>query len=302
VGKTTLASVLAHDPDVAQQFPDGVLWASLGQQPNIARELATWGRLLGISDLHQASTIEDMSARLRGVLRFQRRLLIVDDAWRAEEIVPFKVGGPGCALLITTRRTETAEAIAPTAGDIYTLGVLDKDDALELLRLLAPTVVAENEKVSRDLLKDIEYLPLAIQVAGRLLHAEASRGFGVTQLLAEIREGARLIEAKAPADRTEVAQDTTPTVAALLKKSTDLLDEQTLDCFAYLGAFAPKPATFDTDAMKAIWQVDDPKPAIRSLTDHGLLEPVGGARFWLHAILVAHANSFLTEEDGFAVS
>lgn len=296
VGKTTLAATLAHDPDINVRFPDGVLWASLGQQPDLFGELAAWGRALGVPDLNQARTVEEASNLLRGLLRTRRYLLIVDDAWQAEHVVPFNVGGSGCALLITTRLPEVARAIAPTPDDVYVLGVLSEADALALLRTLAPTVVAENEATSRDLVNDLEGLPLAIQVAGRLLHTEASYGFGVEQLLADIREGAKLIEAEAPADRAEVAKETTPTVAALLALSTNRLDKATLDYFAYLGAFAPKPATFDAAAMQAVWKIDDPRPTIRTLVDRGLLEPSSQSRFWMHAILVAHAKSFLTEE------
>jgi hypothetical protein len=296
VGKTTLAAALAHDPDINARFPDGVLWASLGQKPALFSELAAWGRALGVPDLYQARTVEEASNLLRGLLRNKRYLLIVDDAWQAEHVVPFNVGGSGCALLVTTRLPEVARTIAPTPDDVYVLGVLSEADALELLRTLAPTVVAGNEATSRDLVNDLEGLPLAIQVAGRLLHAEASYGFGVEQLLADIREGARLIASQAPVDRAQVANETTPTVAALLKKSTDLLDVHTLECFAYLGAFAPKPATFDVEAMRAVWDVDDPRPIIRTLVDRGLLETTGQNRFWMHAILVMHAQSFLTEE------
>ncbi|MFQ3648163.1 MAG: NB-ARC domain-containing protein [Anaerolinea sp.] len=296
VGKTTLAAALAHDPDINARFPDGVLWASLGQQPSLFGELAAWGRALGVSDLNQARTVEEASNLLRGLLRNKRYLLIVDDAWQAEHVVPFNVGGSGCALLITTRLPEVARTIAPAPDDVYILGVLSESDALTLLRTLAPTVVAENEATSRDLVNDLEGLPLAIQVAGRLLHTESSYGFGVEQLLADIRKGAALIEAKAPADRADVANETTPTVAALLALSTNRLDAHTLDCFAYLGAFAPKPATFDAEAMKAVWGVDDPRPTIRTLVNRGLLEPSSRNRFWMHAILVAHAKSFLTEE------
>jgi hypothetical protein len=60
-------------------------------------------------------------------------------------------------------------------------------------------------------------------------------------------------------------------VAALLKKSTDLLDSHTLDCYAFLGVFPHKPATFSADAMKSVWNVDDPSPTIRTLVDRGLL-------------------------------
>jgi hypothetical protein len=296
VGKTTLAATLAHDPDIRERFPDGVLWASLGQQPSLFGELAAWGRALGVPDLNQARTIDEASALLRGLLRDKRALLIVDDAWQSEHVVPFNIGGSGCALLVTTRLPEVAREIAPTPTDVYILGVLGEADALELLRTLAPTIVAENEETSRELVNDLEGLPLALQVAGRLLHTEASYGFGVTDLLRDIREGAALIEADAPADRADVANETTPSVAALLALSTNRLDEATLDRFAYLGAFAPKPATFDAEAMQAVWLADDPKPTIRTLVDRGLLEPSSQSRFWMHAILVKHAQSFLTEE------
>ncbi|MCI0557971.1 MAG: NB-ARC domain-containing protein, partial [Nitrososphaera sp.] len=40
VGKTTIASALAQDKDVQKAFPDGVLWVSLGQEPNLPSEIA----------------------------------------------------------------------------------------------------------------------------------------------------------------------------------------------------------------------------------------------------------------------
>jgi hypothetical protein len=200
-------------------------------------------------------------------------------------------------MLITTRQGEIARDIAPTAEQVYVLGVLKPEQALDLLRQLAPTVVAEHPQVCRELVADLEGLPLAIQVAGRLLHAERSSGFSVVTLLRDIREGARLIEEKAPADRSEVARDTWPTVGALLEKSTDLLNDHLFGCFACLGVFAPKPATFDAPALQHMWEVDDPRGEIRALVDYGLLEPLDDGRYWLHALLVAHARSLLSEEE-----
>jgi hypothetical protein len=222
-------------------------------------------------------------------------LLIVDDVWDSAHLQPFRVGGAGCALLTTTRLPEVARAIA-SPDDVYILGVLSEEDALELLRTLAPTVVESNEDASRDLVNDLEGLPLALHVAGKLLQEEAELGFGVTDLLHDIREGSALISAKPPANRAAIANETTPNVAALLDLSTRHLDEHTLDCYASLGAFAPKPATFDALAMQAVWEVDDPKPIVRTLVNRGLLEPIPETgRFWMHAILVKHADSFLEE-------
>lgn len=198
-------------------------------------------------------------------------------------------------MMFTTRLPEVAQEVVPPQA-IYILEVLSEEKALELLRMLAPQVVAENPAASLELVKDLEGLPLAIRVAGDLLNVERSLGFGIIQLLAEIREGARLIEAQAPADRAEVSNETPPPVAALLKKSTNLLSPQILECFAYPGAFALKPATFDADAMQSVWEVEDVRPMIRELVDRGLLEPVADQRFWIHALLVAHARSFLEEK------
>lgn len=79
----------------------------------------------------------------------------------------------------------------------------------------------------------------------------------------------------------------------MLKRTVKLLDETVRDCFAYLGVMAPKPATFDLEAMKHIWRIDNPEVVVRELIDHGLLEHVGNGRYWMHAVLVAYARSML---------
>ena len=297
VGKTTIAAMLAHDPDIAKAFPDGILWVSLGPTPDLFSKLADWGRALGTQDPFRAKTLEEASAQLSALLRDKRRLLIVDDVFEPEHAMPFKVGGRGCAALITTRENRVAQTLAPTPNDIYRLPVLSDVKALELLRVLAPTVVVQYPQSSLELVRELEGLPLAIQVAGHLLNVEASYGFGVTDLLAELREGSKLLEAIAPADRVDLVYETTPTVAALLKKSTERLDKLTRKCFARLGPFAPKPATFDLAAMKSVWKVEDPKPIVCKLVDRGLLEFVPEmGRYQMHALLVMHAKTLLKKE------
>jgi len=296
IGKTATATVLARESDVASAFPDGVLWTSLGQSPNLLSELATWGRALGTDEILRAPTLKEATSLLAAHLRSKRKLLIVDDVWEVEHVVPFReVRGKDCALLVTTRQPGVVDGLSLPADAVFNLPALTEDRALELLRILAPSVVADHEEECLQLARDVECLPLALHVAGRLLNTESKMGWGVADLLRDLRAGAKIIEAKAPADMMDYESDTIPTVAALLKKSTDRLDDFTRDCFAFLGPFAPKPATFDLHAMKAVWMVDDPKPIARTLVDRGLLEPVD-SRFQMHALLVAHANSLLTDE------
>jgi hypothetical protein len=297
VGKTTLVTTLAYEDEVQDSFSDGILWAILGEQANAFSELAMWARRLGVPDVALAPSLEEIMGRLRGVLQRRRMLLIVDDVWTAEDAIPFKqIAGPDCFVLITTRFADVARELADVPADIYRLEILEEGKALELLGLVSPTVVQRYSTESLVLVKDLEGLPLAILVAGRLLQAEAALDGEILKLMGELRESHRILDERAPDDRFDPQTGTTPTVDLLLKRSTDWLDRDTRDCFAMLGAFAPKPATFDQEAMKFVWEVDDPMPTIRKLVDRGLLEPIPTAgRFQLHALLVLHAKSLLEE-------
>ncbi len=304
VGKTTLVGVLSRDPAVREAFPDGVLWTSLffGEhrlnqselEHKLLSQMAGWGRALGTDSLLRVPTVAEVTERLAALLRDRRMLLIVDDVWHQGHAAPFiQAGGGRCAVLATTRLPEVAHQLGGSHGHVYHLPVLTEDHALRLLYLLAPVIVEANRDECRELVRALEYLPLSIHVAAGLLKAEAELGLDVAHLNREIREGAAFIQQSAPVDRTE--NGTTPTLAALLRRSTDCLDEEVRECFAFLGAFAPKPATFDLEAMASVWEMEDPRPMIRKLASHGLIEPLSGGRFQMHALLVQHANSLLED-------
>ena len=297
VGKSTMMAMLAHDTEVARHFPDGVLWASLGENPNVLAEISAWADALMPHERGRPRRIEEISAQLTSVLRDRRMLLLVDDVWQIEHARPFRVGGQQCALVISSRLNDVATALAPAPGDIYRLHVLNEPAALELLGRLTPETLSTYPDEARELVRDLEGLPLAIQVAGRLLHSEAHLGWGVRELLAELNTGAHLLRAQAPSDMLGAGHAPPPTIAALLRRSTDLLDPETRRFFAYLGLFVPKPATFDLEAMAVAWDVDDPRPVARVLVNRGLLEPISGGRFQMHALLVMHARALLEETE-----
>lgn len=301
VGKTTLVTALAYDPEVTGKdgkYPDGVLWAHLGERATPSSELAAWGRALGVPGIAQAS-LEGMMDRLRAILRDKRMLLIVDDVWQADDAAPFRVAGPQCTTLITTRLLTVGEQLATLPEYLYRLGVLSNEKGLELLQKLAPTVVNDKRDECAVLVSDLEGLPLALRVAGRVLESEA-QNYGMDsalKLIGDLRQSGELLAQFAPDDRFNPKTGTTPTVSLLLKQSTDYLQRlnpTAYDAYTLLGAFAPKPATFDLDAMKTVCDVDDPMPIVRLLVDLGLLEPLPAqGRFWMHAILVKHAESLL---------
>lgn len=293
VGKSMLLAALAHDPEVARQFPDGVFWCSLGETPDLLAELGTWARALGLALAPTPPRLEALTAELTARLRDQRVLLLVDDVWLLDHARAFAVGGHAAVTLMSTRLPDVALALAPAADDVYRLGVLDEAAGVELLRTLTPATVAAHPDEARSLVADLEGLPLALHVAGRLLESESRLGWGVADLLRELRQGATLLGAQAPHDMGSAGHAGSPTVQALLQRSTDALEPAARECFALLGLFVPKPATFDLPAMAAAWAVTDPKPMVRRLVSRGLLEPLPDARFQMHALLVMHARALL---------
>ncbi|HKH47576.1 MAG TPA: CHAT domain-containing protein, partial [Thermoanaerobaculia bacterium] len=292
VGKTTLTTALVHDPELQKTFPDGILWTGLDQSPSLLRELGVWCVSLGGPGLSPTATLEEASLQLAALLRRRRALLVIDDVWDPAHAVPFLVGGPQCAMLVTSRLPAIAHQLDVPSAATYRLPPLSDEAGLELLRTRAPEVVAARPDECLLLVQELEGLPLALHVAGRMLD-EQSRWWDVGELLQELREGRRLLEESAPSDRTDFRRQTLPTVDVLLAKSTERLPAELFERFAFLGGFAPKPATFDLPALQAVWKVDDAKPTVRKLINLGLLEAVGEGKFWMHALLVAHARSLL---------
>jgi hypothetical protein len=140
------------------------------------------------------------------------------------------------ALVITTPLNDEAIALAPTASDIYRLRVLSEVAGMELLSKLSPETTTDFPQEPRELVTDLEALPLAIQVVGPLLHSEAHLDWGVRELLAELRASTGLRESQIPDDMRRASHHPTPT-AATLHRSADLLDADTRCYFALLGLF-----------------------------------------------------------------
>ena len=97
IGKTALAAVLAMDQQVQDHFCDGILWAGLGPRPNVLGHLARWGMLLGVmpSQVENINSRESWGQALRAAIGNRRLLLIISDAWMAEDAWAFQVGGMG---------------------------------------------------------------------------------------------------------------------------------------------------------------------------------------------------------------
>src|SRR5208337_4677289 len=133
-GKTTIVKALAHDHAIQDAYFDGVLWVELGEKPD---------NVLGkIADLIETltgarpgfETIDAAAAALSEALGERRMLMIVDDAWREQDLRPFLQGGPNATRLITTRLSH----VVPANAFRQPIDAMKGDEARELLSSSLP--------------------------------------------------------------------------------------------------------------------------------------------------------------------
>lgn len=164
IGKTIMARALCDDLEVQDRFPDGILWATLGENPNIAIALKQWVEALGGHMTIPAPTEAQYKEALLQLLAERHCLLIVDDVWQDEHLHYFQVGGQNCQLLLTTRNKGIAERIRAHA---YPIPTMSKDEAIALLDKWANQnlkQVSIEKKLA--VIERLTNLPLAIKLTG----------------------------------------------------------------------------------------------------------------------------------------
>lgn len=285
IGKTTLAIALCHDKQIIEAFPHGILWATLGPQADILNAQGAWGAALGV-DLTVLSDIEARVARLRSLLHDKRCLLVIDDVWDAAHLPPLQVGGPNCAVLVTTRERKIAQKV----GIARDLDVLEPAQALALLEQWAGEIADEEKAVAGELARRLGYLPLALALAG----AQTQDGQTWEGLLAAFRDAQgtdiTLLDMDDPQTRDE-------SLALAFGLSVDRLGEALPDHFALLGVFASgREAPFEVEAAAAVWQVTSvqARKMLDRLVRAALLERVR-EHYALHQLLGDYARSQLNK-------
>jgi tetratricopeptide (TPR) repeat protein/transcriptional regulator with XRE-family HTH domain/ubiquinone/menaquinone biosynthesis C-methylase UbiE len=297
VGKTTLAVELAHDAQVQEHFQDGVLWAGLGPTPDVFAILNHWSGLLGISSSQTAKiqSVEEWSRVLQVAVGQRRLLLVIDDVWRIEAALAFKVGGPHIAYLITTRFPNIALHFTDEAGEAVVLKELSVDDGLALLARLAPEVVQSEPESARTLVQAVGGLPLALTLMGKYLRTQEygkqpRRIRAALERLRIANERLLLTEPLSPLERPPgLAQSMPLSLQTIIAVSERQLEEQEQMALRALSAFPAKPNSFSEEAALAVSQV--PVESLDVLCDSGLLEYSGPGRYTLHQTITDYAQA-----------
>ncbi|MGB0385541.1 MAG: tetratricopeptide repeat protein [Ardenticatenaceae bacterium] len=304
VGKTALAVALAHDSEVRAHFQDGVLWAGLGPDADVMAWLGKWGSALGIGsdEMSQLSTLESRVDRIRTTIGARKMLLVVDDAWSVNAGLTFKLGGPNCSHIVTTRFPQIALRFAGNGAQA--VGELSEVDGLMLLKQLAPQVVDAEPDAAQELVQTVGGLPLALVLMGNYLRLEGydGRKRRIRRALKKLKKAqARMAldEGQVPAQRhPSLPSDATISLGALIAVSDEVLDEVARRTLYALSLFPPKPNTFSEDAALAV--SGEAAEALDTLTDYGLLDSRGEERYTLHPVIADYAA--LNRSDDEAIS
>ena len=132
-GKSSLARRVANDSRVRSRFGGGVLWAELGQQPDLLARVQAWVAALDKAPL--TGDLAALEAKLTELLRERPPcLLVVDDVWEAQHLKPLAVTWPHCRVLVTARRKHVVAGL-DAAVQTVPVGPLTPQQALALLRL-----------------------------------------------------------------------------------------------------------------------------------------------------------------------
>ncbi|HPH96794.1 MAG TPA: tetratricopeptide repeat protein [Anaerolineaceae bacterium] len=293
VGKTALAIELAHDSEILARFKDGVLWVGLGCQPDPLMLLGFWASILGIpnEEIARQSTLNQRAQLVKTVIGTRHMLLIVDDVWTVETANLFRLGGPNCACIFTTRLTKIASEFAPEA--VAQIPELGTEEGIRLLSTLAPLAVQPKKDEMAALVEAVGGLPLALTLMGRHLRQQGAQSRRLQNSLEQLKETQNRLQLSQPlsplGQSAASVESTTPvTLQAILDVSYVSLPQKAQQALHTLALFPSKPGSFSDEAAMAVLEenIED----LDTLVDYGLLENVGVDRYSMHQVIADFAG------------
>ena len=276
-GKTSLAAALAHDADILERFPDGVLWASLRGEGSIQHAQMLWGRALG-DDLAGVPDTASRSATLRTLLRDRRALLVLDDVTSVEEIRALNVGGPNCARFITTGAGD--EVLFAFKTRRFAVSKLSEDEALKLLTAWAGMLPSLYLPTVKEIIVRLSNSALALALVG----AQARQGMTWLRLLELLEEEQGPLAALDPNDE----EARTRALGLLINLVLSRFGSVQLQRATLLAGFEPGEGNpFSAEAAAACWglPLDEAEEALQTLIDAAMVRPMPGGMYMLHEAL-----------------
>ncbi len=294
-GKSVMAAAVVADEEwTSANFPDGVLWASVGLSPDLTSILSGWIQALGGSDLRFTEPGAAKYA-LQSLLSYRAVLIIIDDVWEAAHGSSLVVGGSRCSVLVTTREAAVARACQVPPDDILPMPpTMTKEQARTLLAGGSHSLPEAFLTIADDVASAVGRLPLALQLAA----AQAADGVPWQEIRDNLQiEMARLETLDLPgADELEdphLARQ--QSLLASLSISFRRLPADRRRRLVQLGVLRSGSVVLPA-AAAVLWAVDEraARDGLRYLNGRALLDPWGSTGFKLHNTVHALARRLIT--------
>ncbi|HWD00941.1 MAG TPA: BTAD domain-containing putative transcriptional regulator [Amycolatopsis sp.] len=188
VGKSALAVHFAHQ--VAGEFPDGQLFLELAGFGPVAPAdpgvlLTRLLRAIGVAGEEVPGVLDDRAALWRSRIAGRRFLVVLDDARDSAQVRPL-LPGPGCLVLVTSRRRLGGLITRHGARPVTLRPFGERDGGALLGGLLTGAVALPGTAAWRRALELCAGLPLAIRILGERVNRQAGRS--LEKVVAEFDE------------------------------------------------------------------------------------------------------------------
>ena len=268
MGKTSLAKALCHHPD--KPF-DSVLWATIGESPQVKKILLEWVRY-SIDDysLDDDAKPEEIAAWVRAKLtqlvNVQNNcgvhwLVVFDDVWNTQacyqalDLLQTALP-PNTRTLITTRQIDAASFLQARTIE---LNELDRNEANTLIHKLCDNQHLKEEHLDH-ILDLVKGHPLALEIAIATLNT-AEDPADIEMILEDYERGMHEGE---PLEEMHLELKIPRSLNIVLERSYKMLDDETQAHFRTLGILAPD-SIWDRTIASGLWKTENAKSTTRVL-------------------------------------
>lgn len=285
VGKSLLALHAARR--LGSLYPDGQIHLDLrghapGQAPLTPQAaLTALLRVLGVATSAVPDGLDALVALWRTLLSTRRAVIVLDDAFDAEQLRPLLPGPSPSLVLITSRRRLTGlPGLLPLRLD-----VLPPEDGASLFRRLAGEHCTTKAHEVAEIVRICGHLPLGIELAARRLASRPSWTTG--HLLRRLTHGH---------GRLREIRDGRHELVRVFEVSYQTLTREEQTVFRSLGMQLAPDFDLFTTATLANLDLERVERALESLQDAHLIQEPTPERYTLHDLLGDYARTLVAVE------
>ncbi|MEV0965894.1 tetratricopeptide repeat protein [Streptomyces sp. NPDC049910] len=307
-GRTALAAELTRR--LADEYPDGVLWARLtepGGEP-VPGDRTARGLLEALGATAPAGADEDvLTEMVREALAVRRCVLVLDDAADAEQVDPLLPDNPECLVVAVSQGPLTGiPDVRPC-----TIGGMDAKSAIELLSRFTGSVrVTVDPQAAESLVEECGGQPAAMMLVGGWLAArpQTSVADATKQLHGQSDDAEAPVGARPLARAFRLVHDSLPQSAARLLRLLALApagraDAHIASALAGCSVSAARSALEEFAALGLLHTAGGAAEGNEGAGGEGAGgqraggEPVGGEQYEVPGCLAPLLRALVTEEE-----